>query len=346
MGIWGAVVGAGIAMGPLVGGLFGDTLGWRWAFYLCFVLALPTTALAVAYLAESSDPAGGGIDWIGAATLGVGVFFVVFALVGGNDRGWGSPIILGAFALGALFLAGYLVAEKLERDPMLDLALFRVPTFVGASLAAFSVSAAVFAMLVFAPRFFLDVEGASPLGAGLRMLPYGLAALTVSVLTGRISNRLPIRAFLGIGMALVGLGLALMHGVEAGSGWERLVPGLVVSGAGLGLVNPLLASAALGVVPSSQAGMAAGINNTFRQFGVSVGVAGLGAVLQHGQARSAAEGASRGEAFVIGFNHSLLVGAAIAFFGALSAVLLVRPRDFGGVPGRENPTGQGGSTGG
>ncbi len=104
---------------------------------------------------------------------------------------------------------------------MPDLTLFRVPTFVGASLAAFSVSAAGFAMLVFTPQFFLDVEGASPLGAGVRMLPFGLAALAASVLTGRLSDFLPILASLGIGVALVGGGLLLMHGVEASSGTPR-----------------------------------------------------------------------------------------------------------------------------
>lgn len=328
LGIWGAVVGAATAAGPLFGGALSATLGWRWAFHLCVVLALPTIVLAVLHLAESSDRVSGGIDWIGVATLGAGVFFVVFALVGGNDRGWGSPVTLGALSLGVLFLAGYVLAEKVERDPMLDLSLFRVPTFVGASLVAFSVSGAVFAMLVFAPQFFLDAEGASSFGTGLRMLPFGLAAFATSVLAGRISERLPIRALLGTGMALVGLGLALMYGVEASSGWERLAPGLAIAGAGLGLVNPLLADAALGVVSAARGGMAAGINNTFRQFGISVGVAGLGAILQNGQTNSLSETASQAEAFVAGFNQALLVGAAIAFVGALLAVLLVRPSDF------------------
>jgi EmrB/QacA subfamily drug resistance transporter len=328
LGIWGAVVGAATAAGPLVGGALSETLGWRWAFHLCVVLTLPAIPLAIAYLTESSELASGGIDWIGVAALSTGVFFVVFALVGGNDRGWESPTTLGAFVLGVFCLAGYILTEKVERDPMLDLSLFRVPTFVGASLVAFSVSGAVFAMLVFAPQFFLDAEGASAFGTGLRMLPFGLAAFAASVLAGQISNRLPTRAFLGIGMVLVSLGLALMHGVDAASSWQRLAPGLAVAGAGLGLVNPLLAAAALGVVSSARGGMAAGINNTFRQLGISVGVAGLGAILQNGQAQDAAETASQGEAFVVGFNQALLVGAAIAFVGALLAVLLVRPRDF------------------
>ncbi len=154
--------------------------------------------LAIAKLSESRDPEVGGIDLVGAATLAAGVFFLVFALVGGNERGWGSPTILGALVLGALLLAGYVLAEKVERDPMLDLALFRVPTFVGASLVAFFVSSAVFATLVFAPRYFIEVEGASPFGAGLQLLPFALSAFAASVVVGRISGFLPPRVFIEV----------------------------------------------------------------------------------------------------------------------------------------------------
>lgn len=328
LGVWSAAIAAAIAAGPLIAGAASQTLGWRWTFFLCVVLAVPTIRLAATHLVESRDPSAGGIDLIGVATLASGVFFAVFALVSGNGRGWASPTVLVALALGALLLAGYLLAERLEREPMLDLSLFRVPTFVGASAVAFFVSAAVFAMLVFAPRFFLDVEGASPLGAGARMLPFALSAFASSVLVGRVSSRLPPRASLGAGMALVGLGLALMHGVGVGSDWTELAPGLAVAGAGLGLVNPLLAAAALGIVPPERGGMAAGVNNTFRQLGVAFGVAGLGAVLQGGQARAAAGGAPTAEAFVEGFNGVLLAGAALALVGAFLAVLLVRPKDY------------------
>ncbi len=328
LGVWSAAIAASIAAGPLIGGALGETLGWRWAFFLCVVLTLPAIPSAVAKLSESRDPNAGGIDGVGVATLASGVFFLVFALVGGSDRGWASPTILGALALGALLLAGYVLAEKVERDPMLDLALFRVPTFVGASLVAFFVSSAVFATLVFAPRYFIEVQGASPFGAGLRLLPFALSALAASVVVGRISGRLSPRVFIGVGMALVGVGLALVHGVGADSGWARLAPGLAVSGVGLGLVNPLLAAAALGVVAPARSGMAAGVNNTFRQLGAAFGVAGLGAVLQGGQARSSAAGASPAAAFADGFNEVLLAGAAIAFVGALLAVWLVRPRDY------------------
>ena len=328
LGIWSAAIAASIAAGPLVGGALSETLGWRWTFFLCVVLTLPAIPLAIASLSESRDPEAGGIDWIGVATLATGVFFLVFALVGGNDRGWGSPMTLGALVLGALLLATYLLVEEVERHPMLDLSLFRVPTFVGASLVAFFVSAAVFAALVFAPRYFIDAEGTSAFGAGLRLLPFALSAFLASVIVGRIADRLSPRLFIGVGMTLVGVGLVLVHGVEATSEWTRLAPGLAISGIGLGLVNPLLAAAALGVVSPARSGMAAGINNTFRQLGAAFGVAGLGAVLQGAETRASAAGVNPAQAFVNGFNEILLLGAAIAFFGALLAVMLVRPRDY------------------
>ena len=328
LGVWGAALAASIAAGPLVGGALGGTFGWRWAFFLCVALTLPTIPLAIANLTESRDSKAGGIDWIGVATLATGVFFLVFALVGGNDRGWGTPMTLGALALGVLLLAAYLLVEKIERHPMLDLSLFRVPTFVGASLVAFFVSAAIFATLVFAPRYFIEAEGATPFGAGLRLLPFALSAFLASVIVGRVADRLSPRLFIGIGMVLVGLGLMLLHGVDPSSEWTRLAPGLVVSGGGLGLVNPLLAAAALGVVGPERSGMAAGINNTLRQLGVAFGVAGLGAVLQGAQARATAAGVNPTQAFVDGFNAVLVFSAVIAVVGALLAVTLVRPRDY------------------
>ena len=145
LGIWSAAIAASIAAGPLVGGALSETLGWRWAFFLCVALTVPAIPLAIANLSESRDPEAGGIDFIGVATLAAGVFFLVFALVGGNDRGWTNPMTLGALGLGVLLLAGYLLVEKIERHPMLDLSLFRVPTFVGASLVAFFASAVIFA---------------------------------------------------------------------------------------------------------------------------------------------------------------------------------------------------------
>ena len=328
LGVWAAAIAASIAAGPLVGGALSQTLGWRSTFFLCALLTLPTIPLAIANLSESRDPEAGSIDRIGVATLAAGVLFLVFALVSGNDQGWGSPTILGALALGTLLLAGYILIEKVQRDPMLDLALFRVPTFVGASLVAFFVSSAIFAMIVFAPRYFIDVEDTSPFGAGLQMLPFALSAFVTSVLAGQIAERLSPRVFIAVGMALVGVGLALMHGVSVDSSWPRLAPGLAVAGVGLGLVNPLLAAAALGVVAPARSGMAAGINNTFRQLGAAFGVAGLGAILQGSQTRASTAGASSAAAFVVGFNEVLLVGAAIAFVGAVLAVVFVRPRDL------------------
>ena len=129
-------------------------------------------------------------------------------------------------------------------------------------------------------------------------------------------------------MSLVGVGLVLLYGVDPNSEWTRLAPGFAVSGVGLGLVNPLLAAAALGVVGPERSGMAAGINNTFRQLGAAFGVAGLGAVLQGVETRASRAGVNPAQAFVDGFNEVLLFGAAIAFVGALIAVALVRPRDY------------------
>ena len=164
---------------------------------------------------------------------------------------------------------------------MLDLKLFRVPTFTGASIVAFAVSSSMFAMFLYLTLYIQDVLGYGPLQAGLRFLPVTLLSFVVAPISGRLSVRVPVRLLLGIGLLLVGAGLLAMTAVDATSEWTVLIPGFVLAGAGIGLINPPLASTAIGVVHYTRSGMASGINNTFRQVGIATGIAGLGAVFQH-----------------------------------------------------------------
>jgi hypothetical protein len=251
---------------------------------------------------------------------------------------------------------------------MLDLRLFRVPAFTGASIASFAVAASVFSTLLYIVLYLQNVLGHSPLEAGLRLLPITVMAFVFSPLAARLSERVPLRALIGVGLALAGVGLLLAGGLHADSEWTALLPGLLLAGAGIGLVNPTVAEAAIGVVPAARAATGAAINNTFRQVGVAVGVAGLGAIFQgrvesklghllasgppavdghaaelapavsSGNAEAAIAGAppeaqaflanAAREAFLSGLNEIFLIGGVTALIGAALSLALIRARDL------------------
>jgi MFS family permease len=161
---------------------------------------------------------------------------------------------------------------------MLELSLFRNPALVGASIGALTISATIFSVLLYLTLYLQDVLRYSAFQTGLRFLPLTIPIIAVAPISGRLSARVPQRWLIGGGLALIALGLGLMTRVSAISGWTVLLSGMIVSGVGSGLTNPALASAAVGTVSSEKAGVGSGINNTFRQVGIAVGIAGLGAI--------------------------------------------------------------------
>ena len=363
-GVFGAVVGGAVAIGPVVGGLITTGIGWEWIFFVNVPIGVAAVFLTLTQVSESRDPNARGIDWAGLLTFSGSLFLLVFALVQGNEDGWGSTKIVSFLLASAVLLALFFVAEVRQERPMLDLSLFRRPAFAGASIVAFSISASMFAMFLYLTLYIQDVLGYSPLQAGLRFLPITLLSFFVAPLSGRLSVRVPVRLLLGCGMLLVSAGLLAMTAVEPSSGWTVLIPGFLLAGAGIGLVNPPLASTAIGVVHHSRSGMASGINNTFRQVGIATGVAGLGAIFQHDVVRGTLGALSKvgvtvhglntaivsGEvsqvarplpapartalshAYRVGFTEALtsilIVASTIALAGALCAFVLVRSRDF------------------
>lgn len=218
---------------------------------------------------------------------------------------------------------------------MLDLSLFRRPAFAGANLVAFTLSSSAFAMFLYLTLYIQNVLHYSPLQAGLRFLPTTLLMFAVAPVAGRMSVRTPIRLLLGVGLLLVSGGLFAMTAVTSGSSWTALIPGFVLQGIGVGLVNPPLASAAVSVVPPARSGMASGANSTFRQVGIATGIAALGAVFQHDLARGLAAHHAYRVAFVGAFDSIVRIAALIALAGALAAFALVRSRDFVASEGAE-----------
>jgi predicted MFS family arabinose efflux permease len=216
---------------------------------------------------------------------------------------------------------------------MVDLTLFRRPAFVGAQVTAFAISSTLFAMFLYLTLYMQDVLRLTPLQTGVRFLPLSLISFFAAPVAGRLSARVPIRFLLGSGLALVALSLWLMSGISVDSDWTTLLAGFIVGGVGIGLVNAPLASTAVSTVRQERAGMASGINNTFRQLGIATGIAALGAIFQNktGTSTFGTTGhlsLTAKSAFVSGLNSILVVAAVVAAIGAVLALILVRPQDF------------------
>ena len=321
LGIWAATVAAAFAVGPLEGGLLTESFGWRAIFVLDAAVALACLPVGRRRLRESRDPDAEGVDWWGTLTLSTGLFLGVFALTRGDVAGWGSGLILASGAGAALLLTAFVVVERRKREPMLDLGLFAIPTFTGASVVVLVMAASTFGPFLYLTLFLLDGAGTSPTAVGLQLLPLSGAALVVSVLGGRFARHLPVRVALPAGQLLSAAGLLAIRGLEPSSPWTVMLPGLLILGIGIGLANPAVTYAALGVVPATRSGMASGVSNTFRQVGIALGIAVLGTLLP-------AQVQGDPAAFAAALDQILLVSAGVAVAGAALAATLVRERDF------------------
>jgi EmrB/QacA subfamily drug resistance transporter len=290
---YGAVLGAAIAIGPLLGGGLTSGIGWRWIFFINVPIGVIAVMLTVAYVAESRDPGARKIDWIGFVTFSSSLFLLVYALTQGNSSGWGSAEIVGCLTGSVALMVVFAIAETREAQPMFDLSLLRRPAFAGASIVGFTLSASIFSLFLYLTLYIQNVLGFSPFQAGLRFLPLTLTLFLVSPISGRLTVRVPVRFILSVGLALVAVSLVLMSGLDASSAWTHLLPGFIVAGIGIGLVNPALASTAVAVVPPEHAGMASGINGTFRQVGIATGIAAFGAIFAHEVATKTFAGLAR-----------------------------------------------------
>ncbi len=331
-GIWGATIGLAVAIGPLVGGMLTSWLSWRWIFLVNIPIGVAAVALAMAQLRESSDPEHSQLDPVGLVTLTSGLFCLILALIEGNSHGWSSGLIVGLLVAASVLITAFVASQAMQSTSMVDLALFRRPAFVGAQITAFAISSTLFAMFLYLTLYLQDVLRLSPLQTGVRFLPLSLVSFVAAPAAGRLSTRMPIRLLLGSGLGLVALSMWLMSGITVDSKWTTLLPGFIVGGIGVGLVNAPLATTAVSTVRQERAGMASGLNNTFRQLGIATGIAALGAIFQSkvgsthfgtGHVPDAARAT-----FISGLNAILEVGAVVAAIGAVLAFLLVRRQDF------------------
>jgi EmrB/QacA subfamily drug resistance transporter len=277
-GVFGATTGVAVAIGPVLGGALTSGLSWRWIFFVNIPICLVALAVSLTRVAESKDPHAGRPDWIGFLTFSVALGALVYGLIEAGKDGWGETRVVASFVVCAVLLVAFVISQVVQAKPMFDLSLLRKPTFTGGLIAAFGVSASIFSLLTYLVIYVQNVLGYSAVDTGVRFLFLSGASFFAAALAGRLTERVPVKWLIGPGFLILGVGLLLVHGIQDDSSWTHLIPGLLVSGVGIGMINPPLASTAVGVVPVARAGMASGVNSTFRQVGIATGIAALGSI--------------------------------------------------------------------
>ncbi|GLZ54426.1 DHA2 family efflux MFS transporter permease subunit [Actinomycetospora sp. NBRC 106378] len=320
-GVWGAVNGLAAACGPLVGGVLTEVWGWRAIFLVNLPVAALAVALTLAVVARDTRTDGTArIDLGGAAAFTVASTALVYGLIEAGAAGWSAATTVVPLLVAAVAVVVFVAVEGRVAHPMLDLALFRNRSFTALMVAAAVLSGAAFAHLALVSLWLQEVLRLSPIRAGLAVVPLSIAAFVVSAVAGRfLHGGSPARPVAG-GLALIGLGVLLLTVVDAGSGPWALLPGLVVSGLGVGLATPVLVSATLAVLPPAKAGVGSAAVNTFRQLGLAVGLAVLGTVFT-GHADPTAPGAT---GYADGLDAVFLTAGVAALAAAALVVVLVR----------------------
>jgi len=325
IGIWAGVSALALAIGPLVGGLITEHIGWNWIFYVNVPVGVLGVAATLLIVPESRDTSlEQRLDLPGLLVSGAGLLALAYALIEGNHAGWSSPTILSLFAIAAVALVAFVLLELHQRLPMMDLSLFRQGTFAGANIVALLVSLAMFGVFFFVSLYMQNILGYSAVEAGATFLPMTVLIILVAPIAGKASDRFGSRWLMATGMTLVALSLLLYALLEIDSSFWNVLPGLLTGGIGMAMSMSPMTAAALSAVPVDKAGVGSGILNTFRQVGGALGIAIMGAILAERSGSALAAGASREEAFMGGFTRSLYVAAAFAFVAALVAAVLVR----------------------
>jgi EmrB/QacA subfamily drug resistance transporter len=366
-GAWGTITGVATGLGPVLGGVLTSGIGWRAIFLINVPIGIAALIVARWKVDEFRTPHAHRPDWAGFAVLTTGLGALIYGIIRAGEIAWSDTGVVISLAAALVLLTGFIAIEATIRHPLFDLGLFRVPTFNGGLISAFCMNGSQFAMTLYLVLYLQDDLGYSALGAGLRLLLASGAMLVAATAAGRASNHIPARWLIGPGLAIVAIGLFAMSGLDAASSWTHLAAGLVIAGIGSGLVNPPLASTAVGVVTPERSGMASGINTTFRQIGLAVGIAAYGTIftasLQHhiatslgetsgGSGRAARVVASiqQGNAahaiasvpatvrtnlidairtgFASSLNELLVISGTLALAGAICALALIRGKDF------------------
>jgi EmrB/QacA subfamily drug resistance transporter len=313
-GIWQAVAWGGQAVGPAIGGVITEGLGWQWLFWVNLPLAAVSFVVIRALTPESSDPeASSRTDWPGLVTIGLAVFCLLYALTDGPARGWGDPLVDGLLALAVLLAVAWVVIERRSPAPLVDLSLFRIRPYDGALTANLTMNLSFAGLSYVLVLWLQNARGYDAVEAGLLMLPSTVGIFLFIPLGGRMAARVGGRRPVLIGLVIMSAGLFVLGVLNADSGLGLLAAALVVVGLGLGLLSTPISNTAVGDVPGPLAGTAAGVFKMSSMVGGALGVAVLSAF-----ARAFTQGNAGDAMRAAGLSSSQISQAHAALVGSTS----------------------------
>jgi EmrB/QacA subfamily drug resistance transporter len=316
IGAWSGIAGLAVAFGPLVGGAVVSGISWHWIFWLNVPIGIVLIPLALLRLDETHGP-GGKLDLPGVALASAGLFGIVWGLVRGNAVGWSSPEIVTALTGGAIVFTAFVLWELRTETPMLPMRFFRNRVFTLANVASLLMFFGMFGSIFLLSQFFQTVQGYSPLGSGLRILPWTLMPMFVAPIAGALSDRIGGARLMGVGLTLQGIGLATLAAVSTPTTpyWHLVAP-FIVSGVGMAMFWAPVANVVLAAVRKEEEGQASGAQNAIRELGGVFGVAVLASVWAHNGSYAS------GQSFVDGMTPALWIGAVVVLFGAVAAFFI------------------------
>ncbi|WP_349239770.1 MFS transporter [Patulibacter sp. SYSU D01012] len=327
IGLWGAVSGLGVALGPAVGGAIVEAGHWSWIFWLHVPVGLALVPLVLRNVRESYGERGREtpLDRVGTVLSSLGLLGLTYGIIHSQQAGWGSGEVLGPIAAGVVVLALFVAWERRSTGPMLPLRLFRSAPFSATNLLLFAMFFGMFGSIFLLNQFFQVVQGMGPLEAGLRTLPWTGMPVVAAPIAGILADRIGARPLLVAGMALQAVGLFWLSRITAVDvPYGELVPPFVLAGVGMGLVIAPVTGAVLAAAPAALAGKASGASSMIREVGGVFGIAVLATVFAgSGSYASPA-------AYNAGLTDAIPVGAAVLAVGALVGLL---------APGRARPGG-------
>jgi EmrB/QacA subfamily drug resistance transporter len=320
IGAWSGIAGLAVAFGPLVGGAVVSGISWHWIFWLNVPIGVALVPLALTRLDESYGPANK-LDLPGVALASGGLFGIVWGLVRSTGQGWSSPEIVGSLTVGAAVLVLFVLWELRAEAPMLPMRFFRNRVFTLANVASLLMFFGMFGSIFLLSQFFQTVQGYSPLGSGLRILPWTIMPMFVAPIAGALSDRVGGARLMGIGLTLQAAGLASIAALSTPTApyWQFVVP-FMVSGIGMAMFWAPVANVVLAAVRKEEEGQASGTQNAIRELGGVFGVAVLASIWSH------YGGYTSGQAFVDGLKPAIFVGAAVVLLGAVTAFAIPRRR--------------------
>jgi EmrB/QacA subfamily drug resistance transporter len=324
IGIWAGVSALALAIGPLVGGILTQDIHWSWIFFINIPVGVAGVIAARLFIDETKDTSREQrLDLPGLLSSGIGLFALTYGLIETNNYSWGSTRVLSLFAIAFLSLAAFVMLELHQRIPMLDLTLFRNPTFAGANTVMFLVGLAMFGIFFYNSLFLQRVLGYGAIKTGATFLPMTLLIIFVAPLAGRIADKLGARWLMAGGMVLLTGSLLLFATLDQSSTWWDILPGLLVGGFGMATVMAPTTATAMSAVPVEKAGVGSAVINSMRQVGGSLGIAVMGALVATTVSVTPFSPKYAAQ-FVPGYHRALEVGAAILIVGAVVAVATIR----------------------